>query len=117
MPLRIRERPPQVYSVVKPRTQGSKAQSGSMTAKPEMKSYLNKKTKQTSADVGSHAQFKAPSHESHHQTVGETDAFTQNKSYADHFFQIKKGHNRGTVTPHYNHKQMIDASQYFPRPI
>jgi hypothetical protein len=39
-----------------------------------------------------------------------------NKSYADHFFQISRGHNNGSVDPHYHHKQQIDRNQYFPQP-
>ena len=109
MPLKITERPAISFPVVKPRDLTSR-NSPSATG-PDKRQYLNKIQKQNAPPIEGHARYKAPSDPLHHQASQEKRP--EPKSYADHFFQIRRGTNNTSVSPHYHHKQSIDPSQYF----
>ena len=108
MPLSINERAPLKFPVTKPRTS---VQSSSSATGPDKKQFLNKlKTKQM-RDKGGQKSWKPPSSEHHNHTQMDD---TMGKSYADNFFNIKRGHNKGSVGPQYKHNQQIDRNKFFP---
>jgi len=115
MPLRIRERKPRKYHVVKPRkqptteTMGMKKTAGSI--KPETLQSVAKTARQGQRDLGGRSGWKAPS-DSHHDNNPQIDS-QMNKNYEDYFFKINRGHNRGSTRPNKHLSKGIRGTDYF----
>jgi len=115
MPLQIRERRPRSFNVVKPRNElitektGMKKTAGSV--KPETLQSLSKLRRQTGKDLGGRSGWKAPSSSEHDGVTHIHDQM--NKNYEDHFFQINRGHNKGSVRPDKHLNKTINGAHYF----
>ena len=108
MPLSISERSPLKFPVQKPRQNPQNSESGTQQDK---KRFLNKLSRQETKDKGGKSSWKPPSSDHHNAPRIEE---TMGKSYADNFFKISRGHNRGSVHPGYKHRQHINREKYFP---
>ncbi len=115
MPLKIRERPPKRFNVVKPRKSfttermGMKKTAGSV--RPDTLQSLSKRSSQRKPDLGGKSGWKPPSSSDHDHTPPIQS--TMNKNYEDYFFKINRGHNNGSVRPHKHISKTIDGSHYF----
>ena len=112
MPLRINERPPMIFPIQKPREKRAGSTGSKSVIQPEKKEYLNKRAKQKAPPVEAHANYKPPSSAVYQQSKA-MEFSSEQKSFADHFFQITRGTNKGSVSPYYHHKQAITNSLYF----
>jgi len=114
MPLRIRERPPRKFNVVKPRNEKPPEQEGMKktpgTTRPETLQSVAKKSRQQAKDVGGRSGWRAPSDV--HHSAPEIDS-TMNKNYEDYFFKINKGHNRGSSRPGAQMSTSINGADFF----
>ena len=115
MPLKIKERPTKKFNVVKPRRdfsteqQGMKKTAGSV--KPETIQSMAKRARQAGADLGGKSGWKAPSSSEHDSNTRIDDQM--HKDYSDNFFQINRGHNRGSVRPEKHFNRPINSSDFF----